>query len=93
MVACIKAAADDVATDTADDRFDDSNGRGFLRYRRARNRMIEEFDGDGAVVAESANNALSVNTDGVAISFYSMGISAIAERRRGCMPRKPVRWT
>jgi len=71
MIDCIREAADDVANDTGDDRYDDSNGRGHLRYRRARNRMIEALDDFEGVTVDTSNNALEIRVAGVAISFYS----------------------
>ena len=71
MVDCIRIAAEEVALDTGADRFDDANSKGYLRYRRARNRMRREFEDDEAVVADDSKNSLTVRAAGVAIQFYS----------------------
>lgn len=71
MTECLRAAGDDVANSTGEDLFDDSTSRGFLLYRRARNRMIAEFADDEHVEVHSSDNALHILVDECALSFYS----------------------
>jgi len=72
MANCIYAAAEDVANSTdAEYYFDDATGRGQLLYRRARNRVIAEFEDDEHVVVSTADNALHVYVDDCVLAFYS----------------------
>jgi hypothetical protein len=71
MTDCLRAAGDDVADSTGEDLFDDKTSRGFLLYRRGRNRMIAEFADDESVEVSTADNALHVLVDAYALSFYS----------------------
>jgi hypothetical protein len=71
MTECIYLAADDVADSTGDDLYDDATGRGQLLYRRAHNRIIDEFKDDSEILVSTEDNALHVLVDGCALSFYS----------------------
>jgi hypothetical protein len=71
MTECLHQAADDVASDTRDEAFDDATSRGGLLYRRAHNRMIGRFSGDRRVVCDTTDNAMHIRVGATAISFYS----------------------
>jgi hypothetical protein len=72
MTECLRLAGDDVAESTDDEGlFDDATSRGQLLYRRARNRILDEFADDDAVTVSTDDNALHVVVDGCALSFYS----------------------
>lgn len=71
MTECLHRAADDVASDTRADSFDDTTSRGGLLYRRARNRMVANFLDDERVVCDTTDNALHIRVGATAISFYS----------------------
>jgi hypothetical protein len=72
MTKCIRLAGEDTATSIDEENlFDDATARGGLLYRRARNRIITEFEDDDAVVVSTSDNALHVLVDDCALSFYS----------------------
>lgn len=73
IVECLHDACALVAEDTGMDRFDDKTSKGFLRWRRARNIIIERVaeDGPDGARALDVENALQVHTGDFALSFYS----------------------
>jgi len=71
MTTCIMDAADDVASDTREEAFDDATSRGGLLYRRAHNRVLAVFDGVQTITLDRTDNALHVRVGEIAVSFYS----------------------
>jgi hypothetical protein len=70
---CLHDACALVAEDTGMDRFDDKTSKGFLRWRRARNIIIERVaeDGPDGARALDIENALQVHIGDYSLSFYS----------------------
>lgn len=90
LVGCIQAACDDVAETTGDDLYDDSTSCGQLRFRRSRNRAIEEFSDDGEVVTNTEKNTLDLLIDGSKIKFYSAPHGIDAPNLGGGQMKKSV---
>lgn len=73
VVDCLHEACALVAEDTGSERFDDRTSKGFLRWRRARNIIVERIAEQGPPGATAADieNALQIRIAGYALSFYS----------------------
>lgn len=100
MTECLRDAGDDVADSTGEDLFDDATGRGQLLYRRARNRILDEFDSDAEVVVSTDDNALHVIVGGCALSFYSApnglenpGLPLTSKTKRGVVDEMQMQLT
>lgn len=76
VISCLDQVCDWVAQDTGSDRKDDATSRGGLRWRRARNFVVEVLE-EGRVPellgvhADTTDNALQIPVDGTRISFYA----------------------
>lgn len=100
MTDCLRLAGNDVADSTGEDLFDDATGRGQLLYRRARNRICDEFDDDDGVEVSTDDNALHVLVDGCALSFYSApngldnpGLALTSKTKRGVVDEMQTQLT
>lgn len=73
VVECLHEACALVAEDTGRDRHDDRTSKGFLRWRRARNLIIERVAEEGPEGARAIDieNALQILFGDYTISFYS----------------------
>lgn len=73
IVECLHEACALVAEDTGRDRHDDRTSQGFLRWRRARNLIIERVaeEGPDGARAIDIENALQIHFGDYTISFYS----------------------
>jgi hypothetical protein len=73
VVACLHEACALVSEDTGDDRHDDRISKGFLRWRRPRNLIIERIaeEGPRGARAIDVENALQLLFENYRLSFYS----------------------
>jgi len=76
IVTCLDQVCEWVAQDTGSDRRDDATSRGGLRWRRARNYVMEILDSGqvpelSGITADTTDNALQIPIDGTRLSFYA----------------------
>lgn len=76
VITCLEEVCEWVSQDTGSDRLDDATSRGGLRWRRARNYVVQLLEaGDvpelRGIQADTTDNALQIPIDGTRISFYA----------------------